>query len=130
MECDGGAVWRFLTPNSSLLRIGSTGDISGILAFCFCLCCAAARGRRAALRADPFDQITLDQANGNALLKVKPLELTGRRSWPPTPCHRQAGPPSVDRAEKKYEVAWGAIRAGGTLRGHAAGQGQRAAGRG
>ena len=59
---------------------------------------------------DPFDQITLDEANGNALLKVKPLELPGRRvPANPVPTDKLVLR-FVDRPEKKYEVAWGSIK--------------------
>lgn len=58
---------------------------------------------------DPFDQVTLDENNNSAVLKVKPLDLPDRR-LPATP-----DPESnlvirlVDQPDKKYEVAWKSI---------------------
>ena len=58
---------------------------------------------------DPFDQITLDAANGDAVLKVKPLDLPKRR-LPTNPQPTETLVIQlVDQPDKKYEVAWGAI---------------------
>ncbi len=72
---------------------------------------AAARARADAplFDQDPFDQITLDAANAGAVLKVKPLDLPGRR----LPAKPQPADvlviQLVDQPDKKYEVAWGSI---------------------
>ena len=83
----------------------------GILTLCFCLCCAAAARADAPLyEQDPFDQITLDEANNNAMLKVKPLDLPERRlPAKPEPTDKLVLR-FVDRPDKKYEVAWGDIK--------------------
>ena len=85
------------------------------LAFCFCLCCAAARADAPLYEQDPFDQITLDEANGNALLKVKPLELPGRRVPVKPGAHRQAGPPLRRSAGKEVRSRLGLGQEGGTF---------------
>ncbi len=85
--------------------------LSAVLAFSFWLCCAAAaRADGPLYEQDPFDQITLDQANGNAVLKVKPLDLTARRVPAKPDAAGKLVIRLVDRPEKKYEVAWGAIK--------------------
>jgi ABC-type transport system substrate-binding protein len=82
----------------------------GVLAFSLCLCCAAARRADAQLyEQDPFDQITLDEANNNATLRVKPLDLPGRRlPAKPEPTDKLVLR-LADRPEKQYEVLWGSI---------------------
>jgi len=58
---------------------------------------------------DPFDRITLNQQNQGAVLKVRPLELPGRR-LPERP--RPGDKLTVqllDQPDKTYEVAWEAI---------------------
>lgn len=59
---------------------------------------------------DPFDQITLDENNGSAVLKVKPLDLPDRRLPAKPQPDANLVIRLVDQPDKKYEVAWGAIR--------------------
>jgi len=59
---------------------------------------------------DPFDQVTLDENNRNAVLKVLPLDLPNRQ----VPEKHAPGDVLVirlaDQPEKKYEVAWESIK--------------------
>ena len=59
---------------------------------------------------DPFDQITLDETNGGAVLKVKPLDLPDRRLPANPKPDDKLIIRLVDRPDKKFEVAWGSIR--------------------
>ena len=59
---------------------------------------------------DPFDQVTLDENNGGAVLKVKPLDLRDRRLPANPKPDENLLVRLVDQPDKKYEVAWGSIR--------------------
>lgn len=58
---------------------------------------------------EPYDQITLDENNGNAVLKVKPLDFPDRR----VPANPRPGAKLtirlLDQPGKKYEVPWYSI---------------------
>lgn len=57
----------------------------------------------------PFDEITLDDNNNNAVLKVKPLNLPGRKV--PAPANRSGDLEIelVEQAGQTFAVAWGAV---------------------
>ncbi len=57
----------------------------------------------------PFDEITLDENNNNAVLKVKPLNLPGRKV--PAPADRKGDLEIelVEQAGQTFAVAWGAV---------------------
>ena len=82
-----------------------------LLAFVFIACLAGrALADEPLFEQDPFDQITLDENNGSAELKVKPLDLPARRLPANPPPDAKLIIRLVDRPDKKYEVVWGAIR--------------------
>jgi ABC-type transport system substrate-binding protein len=70
------------------------------------LCCGPARAETPLYEEEPYDQITLDSANGDAVLKIRPLDLPNRQP----PAHlKTVGKLIVRRVEepdKEYEVAW------------------------
>ena len=82
-----------------------------VLACWFGLCGAGAAAAETPLyEQDPFDQITLDEANAGVVLKVKPLDLPGRRlPAKPKPTDTLVIR-LVDQPDKKYEVAWESIK--------------------
>ncbi len=57
----------------------------------------------------PFDEVTLDENNNNAVLKVKPLNLPGRKV--PAPANRSGDLEIelVEQAGQTFAVAWGAV---------------------
>ncbi|MFN0018053.1 MAG: ABC transporter substrate-binding protein [Pirellulaceae bacterium] len=57
----------------------------------------------------PFDEITLDENNNNAVLKVLPLNLPGRKV--PAPADRKGDLEIelVEQAGQRFAVAWGAV---------------------
>ena len=57
----------------------------------------------------PFDEITLDDNNNNAVLKVKPLNLPGRKV--PAPANRSGDLEIelIEQAGQTFAVAWGAV---------------------
>ena len=58
---------------------------------------------------EPFDQITLVEQYGNAVMKLKTLDLPGReRPKEPQPTDKLTVQ-LLDEPEKSYEVQWGAI---------------------
>jgi tetratricopeptide (TPR) repeat protein len=57
----------------------------------------------------PFDEITLDENNNNAVLKVKPLNLPGRKV--PHPANRSGDLEIelIEQAGQTFAVSWGAV---------------------
>src|SRR3982751_974836 len=57
----------------------------------------------------PFDEITLDDNNNNAVLKVLPLNLSGRKV--PAPADRKGDLEIelIEQAGQQFAVAWGAV---------------------
>lgn len=88
-----------------------TRRMSGLLAgaFLVLICCRPAGAQERLFEEDPFDQITLDKSNDNAVLKVKPLDLPGRRVPDPLPRRGQLQIRLLDDPRKLYEVPWQAI---------------------
>ncbi len=82
-----------------------------ILACWFGLCGAGAAAADLPLfEQDPFDQITLDEANAGVVLRVKPLDLPGRRlPARPRPTDTLVIR-LVDQPDKKYQIAWASIK--------------------
>ena len=80
----------------------------------FCLSLAAC-GSAAAKDTDPiylqspYDELTLDENNNNAVLKIKPLNLPGRKV--PAPADRKGDLEIelVEQAGQTFAVAWGAV---------------------
>ena len=58
---------------------------------------------------DPYDQVTLNENNGGAVLKVQPLALPDRRLPAMPDPDGNLVIRLVDQPDKKYEVAWKAI---------------------
>ena len=58
---------------------------------------------------EPYDTITLDDANKNALLKVRPLDLPERRVPARPNPDEELEIRLFDRPRKVYSVAWGHI---------------------
>ena len=81
-----------------------------ILAACFLALAATARADEAPLyQQEPYDTITLDDANRNAELKVRPLDLPDRRvPAKPNPT-AELEIRLLDRPRTVYKVAWGNI---------------------
>jgi ABC-type transport system substrate-binding protein len=59
---------------------------------------------------NPYDQITLDENNGGAVLKVTPLKLPDRRLPGKPAADEKLVIQLVDQPDRKYELAWGAIK--------------------
>jgi hypothetical protein len=57
----------------------------------------------------PYDEITLDEANGNVLLKVKPLNLPGRKVPVVGARPDDLEVELLDRPGEKYKIEWPAI---------------------
>ncbi|MBC7855925.1 MAG: hypothetical protein IAF94_21055 [Pirellulaceae bacterium] len=57
----------------------------------------------------PYDEITLDENNGNAVLKIKPLNLSGRKVPPPENRSGDLEIELIERAGQTFAVAWGAV---------------------
>src|SRR4051812_46434508 len=57
----------------------------------------------------PYDEITLDENNGNAVMKVQPLNLPGRRVPAPVDRKGDLEIEPIDRAGERFAVAWGAV---------------------
>ena len=93
---------------------------------------ALARAETPLYEEEPYDQITLNAANNNEVLKIKPLDPAIRQS-----VDRPAEDPkgncwsagSID-PDKEYEVLWRNDRQGGIVRAVGPEQGQRVGGRG
>ncbi len=88
--------------------IGSLARGSGFLAVVLVIffCCALARAETPLYEEEPYDQITLNAANNNEVLKVKPLDpaIRNRTDW-----RRSEGKLLVHRLidpDKEYEVLW------------------------
>ncbi len=82
-----------------------------LIAVCVGLCFAGPlRADVPLYEQDPFDQVTLDENNRNAVLKVLPLDLPNRQ----VPEKHAPGDVLViriaDQPEKKFEVAWDSIK--------------------
>ena len=69
----------------------------------------AVRAEQPLYEEEPYDQITLDAANDNAVLKIKPLETAGSPASAPRKAHRQIDRPPLDKPDKEYTVSWRAI---------------------
>jgi tetratricopeptide (TPR) repeat protein len=71
---------------------------------------APARGAERLFEQDPFDRITLDEANSGAVLKVKPLDLPERR----LPENPQPDDKLLvhlpDQPDKTFEIHWASIK--------------------
>jgi ABC-type transport system substrate-binding protein/tetratricopeptide (TPR) repeat protein len=87
--------------------------ISKALALAVAMVALSRGGRLAAeerlFEQDPFDQITLNKANQGAVLKVKPLELPGRRLPERLPRRGVLRVRLLDDPGKLYELPWQAI---------------------
>jgi len=82
-----------------------------VLAFVLGICLAGrALAEGPLFEQDPFDQVTLDEDNGGAVLKVKPLDLPDRRLPAKPDPDANLVIRLVDQPDKKYEVAWKSIR--------------------
>ncbi|HEX5102346.1 MAG TPA: ABC transporter substrate-binding protein [Pirellulaceae bacterium] len=57
----------------------------------------------------PYDEVTLDENNGNVLLKVKPLNLPGRRVPAAGARGTDLEVELLDRPGEKYKIEWAAI---------------------
>ncbi|MFH1919112.1 MAG: ABC transporter substrate-binding protein [Planctomycetota bacterium] len=86
-------------------------------ASCILLLAPHARSEVPLFEQDPYDRITLDRNNENAVLNVMPLDVpeltppdaTGRRVPDPLPKGGKFQVQLLDRPGSKYEVAWHAI---------------------
>lgn len=58
---------------------------------------------------EPFDELTLDEKNDHAVLKVRPLELGGPPRKVPESPEGKVTVRLLDQPEKAYEVDWAAI---------------------
>ena len=70
---------------------------------------ASARAETPLYEEEPYDQITLDAANDNAVLKVKPLDLPDRRTPPRLKRTGKLIVRKIDESDKEFEVAWRSI---------------------
>ncbi|MGI8978027.1 MAG: ABC transporter substrate-binding protein [Pirellulaceae bacterium] len=70
---------------------------------------AAAQNPDAIYLQSPYDEITLDENNNNAVLKVKPLNLPGRKVPPPENRSGDLEIELVEQAGQTFAVAWGAV---------------------
>ncbi|NUQ61328.1 MAG: hypothetical protein HUU20_02500 [Pirellulales bacterium] len=58
---------------------------------------------------EPFDRITLDEQNENAVLTVKPIDLPERRVPDPLPPRGKVTVQLVEKPDTAYEVQWQSI---------------------
>ena len=58
---------------------------------------------------DPFDRITLDENNDNAVLKIKPLDLPNRQLPDPVPKRGKLVVRLLDDPDTEYEIQWFSI---------------------
>lgn len=59
---------------------------------------------------EPYDEITLNERNESAILKVRPLELESPRAVPKSPAPTdKLSVRLIDQPEKAYELDWGSI---------------------
>ena len=77
------------------------------------LCCllpaAPARAAERLFEQEPFDQITLDGQNRDAVLKVRPLDLPGRQvPAKPAPTDKLQVR-LIDQPDRTFEIPWGSI---------------------
>jgi len=86
--------WRFLQGNAVVL---------------FALACATLLAATPLYEQDPYDQITLNAANDNAVLKITPLELPNRQPPDPAKSHGKLVVCLLDKPDRKFEVAWNSI---------------------
>lgn len=73
------------------------------------LSCAAARAEIPLYKLDPYDQITLDKANENKVLKIEPLNLTPKEIARKIKSRGKLTVNLVDSTGKTYEVRWHSI---------------------
>lgn len=57
----------------------------------------------------PYDEITLDENNNNAVLKVQPLKLPGRKVPPPASRSGDLEIELIEQAGQTFAVSWGAV---------------------
>jgi ABC-type transport system substrate-binding protein/tetratricopeptide (TPR) repeat protein len=75
----------------------------------------AASGIAAAKDADPiylqspYDEITLDEGNNNAVLKIQPLNLPGRKVPAPADRRGDLEIELIEQAGQRFAVNWGAV---------------------
>jgi tetratricopeptide (TPR) repeat protein len=70
--------------------------------------CASVRAEMPLYQVEPYDQITLDAANDNKVLKVKPLDFPNRQP-PPLKSTGKLVVHLVESPDKEYEVTWRSI---------------------
>jgi len=70
---------------------------------------ADARGEVPLFEQEPYDQITLDEHNENAVLKVMPLGFPNRRVPDPLPKGGKLNVRLLERPDSVYEVQWHSI---------------------
>jgi tetratricopeptide (TPR) repeat protein len=80
-------------------------QILTIFALLTALGCATACAAVPMYEEEPYDQITLNAANGNKVYKVKPMKLTNRQLEKP-PKEGKIVVRLVDEPEKAFEIAW------------------------
>jgi tetratricopeptide (TPR) repeat protein len=80
-----------------------------LVAGAWLLAFSGARAEEPLFEQEPYDQITLDEANGNAVLQIEPLDLPGRRvPQNPRPSEKLAIR-LLDKPGTVYEVQWYSI---------------------
>ena len=100
------------SPHAPPSRVGQLSSTLKhfAIAFIALICCGPLAAQERLFEQDPFDQITLDGANQNAVLKVKPLALPGGRRLPERlPRRGTLQVRLLDDPAKLYEVAWQSV---------------------
>lgn len=87
-----------------LLRVGGSLALLAMLVSCVAAVASAQSGQRL-IDQDPFDQITLDEANGSEVIKVKPISFPNRRV-PEKPKSTNKITVQLLAESRDYEVAW------------------------
>ena len=127
------------SPSDSRISPLSPGAVSSRLfdhgiAFCFSVAllvlsfAASARAETPLYEEEPYDQITLDAANDNAVLKIKPLDAaghTGSADSAQAEESRQADRPQNRRARQGVRGCVAVDRQAGVVRAVGPEQGQR-----
>lgn len=92
---------------SSITKRHLTGGLHVVTAILFVwMSLASARGQERLFEQEPFDRITLDEHNDHKVLKVKPLDLPGRRVPVDPPTGYKLLVRTFEQPDRAYEIIW------------------------
>ncbi len=86
---------------------GGRSSLLGALAAALCLLCSLTASAEPPLyEQEPYDQVTLDAANNNEVIKIKPLEIANRMPPPRGRLTDELKVRRLDKPDKEYKIAW------------------------